>query len=916
MPLFNSFQVAKITQAAEKSKQVLSEPKKGSMARSDELNRISDKVSEYFAESNAILIQSIDELHEYVNKVIECGWAGIDTETTGLDRINDTIVGASLYYPGGVECYIPSKHIVPIFDEPYKNQLSYEEIRSEFLRMKDAGVKLIFANADFDLAMIYKDLKVDFVDNCFYDVILAWRCLKEDEKHNRLKELYNKYVLKGKGDPKKFSDFFTPALFPYCKPEIAKLYAANDAYITFRLFQWQLPYVTKDNPKCIRSNLQKIADLIWNVEIPLIKVCQQLHRNGIYLDLDAAKSLHTYYKNIEDKETEKLQNMVQELLNNSPKFSKQCPFVSGNQFNPNSTVHVKYLIYDLLKVPSSSGNQGTGKEVLSELHLPITDQILKVRSLGVLMSTFVDKLPNAIAPDGRIHAQFKSIGADCIVGSSILPTSQGYRTIEDICESAHCKEAEHVDVDNVVIVNKDQQAEHAQSVIRYTNYPTIKITTECGFSLEGTYNHPIMVSNHDLQNDMTVNELDQQPAFWDGRHFKRLDAVSIGDYVEIPCNYWIGPTTYVDTNLKLHSSCQKISNTQARLPKVYDEAFAEFLGMYYAQGSAAFEDDAYIIRILSDDLDIITELDELSLQLFNVVTSHGIVQSSHNQVETYINCIQIQDIDRILNVTNQRKKIPLSIWSSPKSVINSYIKGLTLNSNLYADKNHSAVFELNIIDEDDARFVQNHLVSQGILCCLEGNRDSANNSYCKLQFNADNYIIFQDIIGFIEGKKYKAVKGCEQVKYIGNRVDNSFGLKVKSIEYKTNTVYDLHVPGTHSFVSNGFISHNTGRMSSADPNLQNIPSHAGNIRHMFRATPAKCEFKECQSNDGAITITLKSFQYVYLDSGHEVKVEDVAVGDKLICESGYGIVIDISQNLSVGDVTLYLEVCNCATSVS
>ena len=129
-------------------------------------------------------------------------------------------------------------------------------------------------------------------------------------------------------------------------------------------------------------------------------------------------------------------------------------------------------------------------------------------------------------------------------------------------------------------------------------------------------------------------------------------------------------------------------------------------------------------------------------------------------------------------------------------------------------------------------------------------------------------------------------------------------------------MYDLHVPGTHSFVSNGFISHNTGRMSSADPNLQNIPSHAGNIRHMFRATPAKCEFKECQSNDGAITITLKSFQYVYLDSGHEVKVEDVAVGDKLICESGYGIVIDISQNLSVGDVTLYLEVCNCATSVS
>ena len=57
-------------------------------------------------------------------------------------------------------------------------------------------------------------------------------------------------MLKGKGDPKKFSDFFTAQLFPYCKPEVAKLYAANDAKITYELFKWQLPYVTKDHPKC------------------------------------------------------------------------------------------------------------------------------------------------------------------------------------------------------------------------------------------------------------------------------------------------------------------------------------------------------------------------------------------------------------------------------------------------------------------------------------------------------------------------------------------------------------------------------------------------------------------------------------------------------------------------------------------
>ena len=71
--------------------------------------------------------------------------------------------------------------------------------------------------------------------------------------------------MKGVGDPKKFSDFFSPQLFPYCKPQIAKLYAANDAKITFELFKWQLPYVTKSHKKCQDNHLERIADLVWNV---------------------------------------------------------------------------------------------------------------------------------------------------------------------------------------------------------------------------------------------------------------------------------------------------------------------------------------------------------------------------------------------------------------------------------------------------------------------------------------------------------------------------------------------------------------------------------------------------------------------------------------------------------------------------
>ena len=424
MKLFSASDQAKIIRSAQKSKQVLQPPKVvNTNSMSAELKRISESVIEYFRGSSAVLITSKEQLHDYITALLEAGIAGIDTETTGLDRIKDYIVGASLYYPGGVECYIPIKHRVPIFEDLYKGQLTYEDVREEFQRIVDSNVKLVFANADFDLAMIYKDIKVDFKDRCWYDVIIAWRCLKENEPHNGLKELYNKYVLKGKGNPKRFSDFFPPALFPYCKPEVSKLYAANDAKITYELCMWQLPYLTKDHPKCKKSHLERIADLVWNVEFPLIKVCHVMHRTGMYLDLDVCRVLMKRYNDRLSEELAVLQEMVQDVVDHADYVPGTKPFTKGTDFNPKSPLQVKYLVYKLLKVPDVK-NGTTDKDFLKDLNLPVTNQILKVRSTEVLINTFVNKLPNSVTPDSRIHGQFKQIGADTGRFSSANPNLQ------------------------------------------------------------------------------------------------------------------------------------------------------------------------------------------------------------------------------------------------------------------------------------------------------------------------------------------------------------------------------------------------------------------------------------------------------------------------------------------------------------
>lgn len=441
MGLFSQADRAKIAAVAQASNETLNNPKKSVVASpskaEDELRRISAEVQAHFQDETVAseVIWDIDTLNSYIDKCIQFGYAGIDTETTGLDRIRDTIVGASLYVPLEFKgrlahVYIPMKHLGMYTDSPIKGQLSYEQVGAAFQRLVDGKVKLIFANADYDLAMIYKDLKCDLIPAFYYDVILAWRCIKEDEKDNTLKGLYNKYVLKGVGNPKKFSDFFSPKLFPYSKPEIAALYAGNDARITYDLFKWQLPYVLKDNPKCQKHKLQAISDLVWNVEFPLVSVCQKMHRTGMYLDKDTANSLISKYDQKMGAEKEKLADMVDEIILNAG-FHSNPPFYSGKDFNPNSTKHVGYLVYTLLNVPQTGKGMSTDKTVLAELNLPVTNQILKVRSLGVLTSTFIEKLPRATTPDNRIHATFKQIGADTGRFSSADPNMQNIPSRSD-----------------------------------------------------------------------------------------------------------------------------------------------------------------------------------------------------------------------------------------------------------------------------------------------------------------------------------------------------------------------------------------------------------------------------------------------------------------------------------------------------
>ena len=87
-------------------------------------------------------------------------------------------------------------------------------------------------------------------------------------------------------------------------------------------------------------------------------------------------------------------------------------------------------------------------------------------------------------------------------------------------------------------------------------------------------------------------------------------------------------------------------------------------------------------------------------------------------------------------------------------------------------------------------------------------------------------------------------------------------------------------------------------------NAQNIPSHAVDIRHMFRATPRQEEFRDTNSDN---EIKLKSFERLQLSSGQFVDCSDIKVGDIIQTDAGHAKIINICGDT---DIVFTLEECN------
>ena len=447
----NKISKSKRTNSSGNTSTTTKTPKKknSSVSLQDRLAEITREVYRILGvyKENTLVIKNREQLSKYIDCAIKNNIIAIDTETNNsLDPITCKLMGPCIYTPGQKNAYIPLNHVNPFTAERLDWQLTEQDILEEFNRLDNTLI--IMHNGKFDYQVIKcttgKQLKV------YWDTMLAVRILNENEKNAGLKQQYINKI-----DPSiekyDIEHLFEDVEYAVVDPEVFALYAATDAFMTYKLYEWQ-------KKQFEQRGHERLFNVFLNVEMPVMEVAAEMELSGISIDQEYAKRLSKKYHDKLDALNKEIEIELAKYNDIIAKWrttyeANEKPLKKGvekkpeYQENPNlaewfgkskneqledpvslsSPTQLAILIYDILKHPvvDKKVPRGTGEDILTKIDIPLSKLILKQRGLLKLINTYIDKLPQCVnEKTGKLHAQFKQLGADTGRFSSSEPNLQ------------------------------------------------------------------------------------------------------------------------------------------------------------------------------------------------------------------------------------------------------------------------------------------------------------------------------------------------------------------------------------------------------------------------------------------------------------------------------------------------------------
>ncbi|MDY6489799.1 DNA polymerase I [Acinetobacter faecalis] len=303
-----------------------------------------------------------------------------DTETTSLDYRIAQIVGFSVAFDAKDAYYVPLAHDY----EGAPEQLNRETVLAQ--------IKPILENPE--IQKIGHHLKYDahvlenhgiHLQGWYFDTMLASYVLNSVATRHGMDDVSRLYLshltttyeqVAGKGVKQK--------TFNQIEIETAAHYAAEDAHVTYRLYE-VLDEKLRKHPE--------LLNLLHNIEMPVARVLTIMEENGIELDLSFLDQLGVDFA-----------NTIQDLEN-------QIIEIAGESFNVSSPKQVGEVLFDKLGLKggkkTSTGQYSTSESVLEKIDHPITGLILEYRGLSKLKSTYTDGLlKQANDESHRVHTSY------------------------------------------------------------------------------------------------------------------------------------------------------------------------------------------------------------------------------------------------------------------------------------------------------------------------------------------------------------------------------------------------------------------------------------------------------------------------------------------------------------------------------
>lgn len=185
-----------------------------------------------------LCIRDKDVFIDYFDQIIKNRYLSVDTETDGLNPMMCTMAGICLFTHGRKPAYAPMHHTSFVTGVEVPDQIPDELVKSQLARLNDyPDVYLDLFSAKFDQRVIYHNLGVMIKPS--WDGYIGARLLNENEPHNQLKKLWDKYCNDGQGNGFTYDELFKGIPFTMVPISAGYIYAAGDPIKTMELNDFQ-----------------------------------------------------------------------------------------------------------------------------------------------------------------------------------------------------------------------------------------------------------------------------------------------------------------------------------------------------------------------------------------------------------------------------------------------------------------------------------------------------------------------------------------------------------------------------------------------------------------------------------------------------------------------------------------------------